>query len=287
MVPVRTLLLLTAWVLAAALPNLTMALPRAEPVPGGVALVPIASGASQRPEVRFEGERVLVLPAPGASDRPWLAVVGIPLGTQPGTQVLRVRPGTGRAYEARFEVRDKRYAEQRITLKDQRQVTPGKAELERIRRESAEIAAALRHWRDEPAVATEFALPVTGRLSSPFGLRRFFNDQPRKPHSGIDIAAPRGTPVRAPAAGTVIATGAYFFNGNSVFLDHGQGLVTMYGHLEEVRVHRGQHLEQGEVLGSVGSSGRATGPHLHWGVSLNDARVDPGLFLRDPLAAQP
>jgi murein DD-endopeptidase MepM/ murein hydrolase activator NlpD len=287
MVSSGPLLLLVAFALTAALPGLAAALPRAEPVPGGVALIPLASETNQPPEARFQGQRVMVVPATAGTRDRWLAVVGIPLDARPGWQSLQVKPGAGQPYDTRFEVAEKRYATQHITLKDQRQVSPGKKELERIRRETAEIAAALRHWREQPAVATDFELPVAGRLSSPFGLRRYFNNQPRKPHSGIDIAAARGTPVRAPAAGTVIATGGYFFNGNSVLLDHGQGLVTMYGHLQDIRVHRGQRIQQGEVIGSVGSSGRATGPHLHWGVSLNDARVDPGLFLRDPLPSQP
>ncbi len=137
-----------------------------------------------------------------------------------------------------FHVRDKTYEEQRITITDKRKVTPEKRDMVRINREKKEITAALRHWSDNDNVVIDFNKPVAGPTSSPFGLRRFFNEQPRNPHSGLDIAAPEGTPIQAPAPGTVIATGDFFFNGNTVFVDHGQGLVTMYCHMSRIDRNR-------------------------------------------------
>ena len=205
------------------------------------------------------------------------AIVGIPLDAKPGMQRLS-RDAAGMNVIASFEVSDKTYPAQHITIKDKRKVEPNAEDLRRIRREKRRILAAFRTWSSAP-VELPLLLPVRGKQSSSFGLRRFFNGLPRKPHSGMDIAAPAGTPVIAPAAGVVVDTGHYFFNGNSVFIDHGQGLITMYCHLQRIDVEKGQRVGRGEIIGAVGATGRVTGPHLHWSVSLNDARVDPALFI--------
>ncbi len=247
--------------------------PRPAPVPGGVAIVPLPGNHPQPPKAWYREKRVMVI----HRENGWRAVVGVPLSAKPGTHWLVVRGG--KRQRIPFTVKDKHYREQHLTIKNRRMVNPNADDLVRIRREKREIQAAFSRWRDVPQPDTAFILPVDGTLSSPFGLRRFFNGQPRKPHSGLDIAAPKGTPIRAPAAGIVVATGNYFFNGNTVFIDHGQGLITMYCHMDHIDVAKDDVLVKGQVIGKVGMTGRVTGAHLHWSVSLNDTRIDPELFL--------
>lgn len=245
-------------------------LPEALPVPGGVAIVPLAADTQPAPRVRFHDARVLTVRNNGR----WEALVGLPLSLDPGKHSLTVND---RAVS--FLVKSKRYAVQHLTIANKRQVDPTPEDLVRINREKEIIDRAFANWSDEPTDDLQFDLPAAGRFSSGFGLRRFFNNEPRQPHSGLDIAAAEGTPITAPASGTVIEIGDYFFNGNTVMIDHGQGLVSMYNHMSRIDVTRGEHLVRGQVIGAVGKTGRVTGPHLHWTVSLNNARVDPMLFL--------
>lgn len=249
-------------------------LPDSTPVPGGVVLVELPAGKAA-PQARYRDKPVMVL-ANGAG---FTAVVGLPLATKPGRHSLQVLFPDGTTTLLDFQVLGKTYTSQHITLKDKRMVNPEKRDMERIGREQRQIKKALATWNTQIPDSLRFSLPVNGPVSSPFGLRRFFNEQPRKPHSGLDLAAPEGTPIQAPASGHIVDSGAFFFNGNTVFIDHGQGLVTMYCHMSRIDVKPGQAVTRGEVIGAVGKTGRVTGPHLHWGVSLNDARVDPMLFL--------
>jgi len=247
------------------------------PVPGGIAIVALPDNVDPA-SARYREKKVLVT---DIDDIP-SAVIGLSLGTRPGRHFLRALNTGGESLQIAFDVESKAYEEQRITIKDKRKVTPEKRDMERITREKKVIKKALRHWSDADEVDLAFAMPVDGPTSSPFGLRRFFNDQPRNPHSGLDIAAAEGTPIRAPAPGTVIETGDYFFNGKTVFIDHGRGLVTMYCHMSAIDIEPGTRVASGDIIGRIGMTGRVTGPHLHWGVSLNDARVDPLLFLPVP-----
>jgi murein DD-endopeptidase MepM/ murein hydrolase activator NlpD len=224
--------------------------------------------------VRYNDHRVMVL----ADTERWRAIIGIPLSVEPGKQLVRIRRGDLQGSYRSFQVSPKKYAVQRLKVPPG-QVNLSKADAERVARERVRIDAALDTWTDSELTNLRLLQPVEGPRSSSFGLRREFNNEPRNPHSGMDIAADSGTAIHAPAAGTVIDTGEYFFNGRTVFIDHGAGLITMYCHMSEIAVQPGQKVATGDVLGKVGATGRVTGPHLHWGVSLNRAFVDPALFL--------
>ena len=249
------------------------------PVPGGISVITLPADADPA-TARYRDRKVLVT----RNDDKVIAVIGLPLASKPGRHFLQIKNRQGQSSMLGFEVEDKAYEEQHITIKDKRKVNPEKRDMERINRETKQIKSALSHWSDQDDVVVDFRKPVEGPTSSPFGLRRFFNEQARKPHSGLDIAAPEGAAIHAPAPGTVLDTGDFFFNGNTVLLDHGQGLVTMYCHMSKIDVSPGQTVATGEILGEVGMTGRVTGPHLHWGVSLNDVRIDPLLFLTETAA---
>jgi len=225
--------------------------------------------------VSFQNKPVLVVP--GQDNQQWIAIVGLALNLPVGRQVLVVKDSGSR--EIAFTVLDKKYKEQRLTIKNNRQINPLPEDLKRINIELAAQNKAYQVFSSNKPSNIIFDKPVEGPLSSPFGLKRFFNGEPRAPHSGLDFAVPTGTPIKAPADGKVILTGNYFFNGFTVFLDHGQGLISMYCHLSVIDVSVGDTVERGQVLGKVGATGRVTGAHLHWNVSLNDARIDPAILI--------
>ena len=257
-------------------------LPQSSPVPGGIAIVAVAPENAPMPHVSFQDQRVLVTRADGA----WRAVVGLPLSLEAGEYRLSVADRTGGVPRAlAFQVLPKEYEAQYLTLTNKRQVEPNAEDMQRINRDKEILNAAFATWSDNLADDLRFDVPARGRFSSAFGLRRFFNKQPRQPHAGLDIAAPEGTPITAPAAGRVIEVGDYFFNGNTVLIDHGQGLVSMYNHLSRIDVTKGVRVARGQQIGTIGMTGRVTGAHLHWTISLNNARIDPKLFLEPALTA--
>jgi len=246
-------------------------LPKENRVPGGIAIIPLPD-INQEPIVHYGNYRVTVI-----KDKQWLAIVGIPLAAQPGKQVIHVKAGT-QENDVEFEITDKSYPTQQLKVAP-RMANPTKQDQIRIAKEMKRTEAALTHYTE--SIAPEFALlqPVVGTPSNSYGSRRVFNGEARAPHSGMDIPAPTGARIQAPADGVVVEVGNFFFNGNTMFIDHGHGLATMYCHMSKIEVKNGQHVKRGQEIGLVGATGRVTGPHLHFGVSLNRAMVDPALFI--------
>ncbi len=240
--------------------------------PGGIAFIDLGTAQGAAPVAEFNGKRVLVMNEAGQ----WRAVIGVPLDAEIGAAAITLADGQS----IEFAVEEHAYAEQRLKVA-QSYVSLSEANLERVGRERKIIDGALTSWRDADLDGVHLAAPLQGRRSSSFGLRRFFNDEPRSPHKGMDIAGGEGAAIVAPRGGIITATGNYYFNGNTVFIDHGQGFVTMYCHLSEIGVEDGQHIAAGETIGAVGATGRVTGPHLHFGTYLNGTAVDPALLLSD------
>ena len=252
----------------------SLELPHASLVPGGIFIAPVKGPADQAPIVTYDGNRAMVLRSRGK----WVAVVGLPLAVKPGPASILVKSGDATELPVDFNVRDKQYTVQSLKVApDKVDLSP--EDLERSTQESARIHAAFATYTAQPPATLRLLQPVPGIRTSSYGLRRIFNNQPRSPHTGMDIASPTGTPIKASADGRVIEAGNFFYGGNTVIVDHGEGLITMYCHLSKIGVKIGDHLQTGDVLGKVGATGRVTGPHLHWAVVLNQTIVDPALFL--------
>ena len=210
----------------------------------------------------------------------WRVILGISLAASPGEHELTVLPDSvaaGRTVS--FSITHKDYAVQRLQIANVNKVTPAERDRARIESERRRIRKARESWSG-PRVLQRFAKPVSGARSSPFGVRRILNGIRKYRHSGLDIAAATGTPVTAPTNAIVIEQGDFFYTGNTVMLDHGEGLVSLYAHLHTIDVSPGDEVKTGQRIGSVGATGRVTGPHLHWSISLNGEWVDPALFLQ-------
>jgi murein DD-endopeptidase MepM/ murein hydrolase activator NlpD len=274
----RSLATLGAWAALAAAPGGSRAasagqLPTSRAVPGGVVTVPLGP-APELPRALLAGAAVLVMGEPSQ----WTAVVGLGLSVKPGTLTLRVEAAGQPPRSESIQVAPATYAVQRLKV-PQRQVDLSAEDLARYQRERQHLNRVMATRSPRIPGSLRMRVPVPGPRSSSFGLRRIFNGQARSPHGGMDIAAPAGTPVACPLEGQVIDVGDYFFTGRCVWLDHGSGALSFYAHLDTVAVENGRELQAGELLGTVGATGRVTGAHLHWSVMLNRAYVDPALFI--------
>ena len=270
-----TALLAFITVATASLANVEIAgLPESSMVPGGIAVIPTGTNAI---EGRYRDQRITL----ANIDEDQYAIIGIPLSASVGSHQFQLTLTDGTRESLQFSIEDKEYSEQHLTITNERQVNPNVDDMVRINRESAEMNRAFSSWDDSLTPVFRMQAPVAGIRSSSFGLKRFFNGQARNPHSGMDIAADEGTPIYAPAPGVILTTGNYFFNGNTIILDHGHGLISLYCHMNTIDVEAGTKVDTGEQIGKVGQTGRVTGPHLHWSVNLNNTRVDPALLLID------
>lgn len=258
-------------------PGFAVSLSTLHPAQGDPVLVEVcADPAADNVTLAWKGR---IFPLEETAPGRYLGIVGVDLADPPGKEPLSVavyRDGLAGRFDMDLLVREREFPVQRLTLPKKMAVFD-KTTLARIRRESKRLRA-LFSVVSPPSWNLPFAPPVKEYNPTDFGAKRFINGEPRSRHAGVDIHVPAGTPVVAMAAGTVAFAGEQFFGGRSVVLDHGGGIFTVYYHLQEYSVRTGQHVNEGETIGAVGSTGRATGPHLHFGVRAAGGRIDPSLL---------
>jgi murein DD-endopeptidase MepM/ murein hydrolase activator NlpD len=244
-------------------------------IPGGIAVIDFETNHSN-PTAFYNNMPLYVQ---HIKDQHWQVLVGIPLMEKLGKKSIKVQDSLTRSFD--FEVTEHTYTQQHITLKGKKKkyVNPNLAHMDRIKSERPVLSSARKIFSGDALSNGLFTRPVDGVTTSPFGLKRFYNGEARRPHTGLDYAGDTGTPIKAPADGKVILAGEFFFNGNAIFLDHGQGLISVYIHMNERLAQQGQQIKQGDVIGTIGQTGRATGPHLHWGIYLNQTVVNPNLLI--------
>lgn len=247
---------------------------------GGIMRVDvIAAGGATSVSGSFDGKS---LPFVKSESGAFYTLLGVDMEKAPGSYPLDIKVMKDGAVleslEKSITVEDGGFPVQRLTLPD-KQVFLDEEDLARNKRESALRNERWSRWADKRYWNSTFIQPIDGELNR-FGSRRIINDAPRSPHSGADISAAQGTPVKATAAGKVILTGDFFFTGNTVYIDHGYGLISMYFHLSRVNVTDGEIVTQGQFIGEVGSTGRATGPHLHWGIRYRNNRINPASLIK-------
>ncbi len=250
------------------------AFPKNSLKPGGVAVLSITPSQKPKPLVHYKTKPVALV----KGQQNWLAVIGISLNAKPGQHKIHITESSGKKSVKYFRVKPHHYKTQYLTIKNKNKVNPNNKSMKRIEREFLMKKKLKATFSNSPP-KLNFIRPTTGRDSGRYGLRRILNKQKRNPHSGMDIAAPQGRPVKATESGTVIWVGNLFFSGNTIYIDHGNGVLSLYAHLSKITVNKGQQVKRGDIIGNVGKTGRVTGAHLHWSVFLNGNAVDPALFI--------
>jgi murein DD-endopeptidase MepM/ murein hydrolase activator NlpD len=244
---------------------------------GDLTLLRIRLKNGNTPQVTWRGKEVLLGSNQEKTD--WYGFLGADLSAKPGHYKVVVKvPGSVVEEQLEVEIRGKDYGVRRLTL-PKNMVDLDSKTLQRARKESKRMKSLWEALPSTPLWNGPFLRPLPGEVVGPFGRRSIINDQPRSPHSGVDLKGERGAPVRAINHGQVVLTDDHFFTGLTVVMDHGGGIQSMYFHLNRIAVQKGQVAAKGQIIGFVGSTGRATGPHLHWGIRMNGARIDPLLLL--------
>ncbi|WP_369178484.1 peptidoglycan DD-metalloendopeptidase family protein [Candidatus Thiodubiliella endoseptemdiera] len=247
------------------------------PYPGGIAVFDFETTHSN-PKAFY---RTVPLYTQHIEGNHWQVLLGIPLLEKAGKKSITIQDFSTRTLDVEIKIIKNKPVKQNIKLKgkNKKYVDPNAAHMDRIKKERVILGKTRLFFSDKTLSNGVFIRPVLGVITSPFGVKRLYNGQPRNPHTGIDYAGATGTPIKAPADGKVILSGQYFFNGNTIFLDHGQGLISVYIHMDKRIAKQGKMVKKGETIGTIGQTGRATGPHLHWGVYLNRTTVHPNLLM--------
>jgi len=268
---------------AQASPDFKASLSSAEVIDGSVVRVSVQVpkgmlGDSDEVTGQFEETKFYFYPAPEKGDGTYEAIVGVPHNHTPGSVEVKVFvKGVERALP--IKIADAKYPSETLKV-SKRLVEPKKKDVERILRDIAEVGkiystiTRTKYWKGP------FVLPVNSAVTSVYGTKRVFNGKMQSFHNGLDLKAPMGTPIHAAGHGVVVLAKSLFFTGNTVLIDHGYGVVTLYAHMSKLEVKAGDHVEAGQLLGLSGMTGRANGPHLHWGVVINKVKVNPADFLK-------
>jgi murein DD-endopeptidase MepM/ murein hydrolase activator NlpD len=245
---------------------------------GGAGLLKVQTGNGEPPQVRWMNQDLFT--APFKNGKAWFGFFAADLKVKPASYPLVVKaPSTEDRKQIDITVRGKDFGVRQLTLPKE-QVDLDDVTLERVKKEAAVMKEALEAPPSAPQWKGPFVKPLSGEVIGTFGQASIINGMPRSPHSGVDLKAERGTPVVSINSGRVVLTGEHFFNGLFVVVDHGGAVQSMYFHLDKILVQQGDKVTKGMVVGLVGATGRATGPHLHFGIRINGARIDPMQFIK-------